>query len=270
EMSGEWQFTDFYDILPQGNVTISTTPIFTLPKETMKQYTDITVLVDRSGSMASIKETTETAFKSFLKEHRAIESTRISLIQFDSIDPQYIQYMNVPIGAAENLNLKPRGSTPLLDALCTAIDNTGRRYAGMETNERPDQVLFVVITDGQENASRTFKRSDVKKRIDTQSETYKWQFLYLGANQDAFAEAASLGIPQIHTMWYDVDKMDKALGSTVSNTVAYAANVGGMRGSSASLGYTSTQRDEAGDDWKQGKVKGSSSQLDSKTVPSKK
>jgi hypothetical protein len=116
----------------------------------------------------------------------------------------------------------------------------------MSESERPDQVLVVIITDGQENASRTYKRSDVANRVNRQRGAYNWQFVYLGANQDAFAEAASFGIPQNWTLNYAVTE-DGVMGMTRSlsaNTVAYTSNV--ARGRDVSS-FTAAQRDEAND-----------------------
>jgi hypothetical protein len=191
----------------------------------------------------------EAAFSNFLKEHKSVPSTRLTLIQFDDINDQAVQYMNVPVGSAENLHLRPRGNTPLLDAMCKAIDGTGRRLADLSESERPDQVLFVVITDGEENASKTYKRSDVSSRVRTQSDNYKWNFIYLGANQDAFKEAASLGINPNWTLYYNATPggTTSAWKGLVGNTVAYASASGTSRGMAASnlLKFDEDQRNEA-------------------------
>src|SRR3990167_653325 len=192
----------------------------------MKQYTDITVLLDRSGSMASIKEPMETAFNTFVAEHKAVPTTRISLIQFDDVDPQEVVYQGVPVSYVEKLVLRPRGTTPLLDAFCEAIDKTGQRLANIPESDRPDHVLFVVITDGQENASKTRQRYDVRNRVTQQTNHYKWQFVYLGANQDAIKEAQSLGISHDWAMNYTASAAGTRgmAQSLTANTVAYAIN----------------------------------------------
>lgn len=212
----------------------------------MKQYTDIVVLLDRSGSMSSIKESMERAFNTFIKEHKAVPSTKLTLIQFDDHNPQQVVYQGVPIGSAEKLTLKPRGNTPLLDAFCEAIDKTGERLSEMSEADRPDQVLFVVITDGQENASSKYRRADVSKRVTNQRENYKWQFIYLGANQDAISEAASFGIPLQWAMTYTHSPATagSAMRSVMSNTVAYASASAATRSKSVPE-FTSTQRKEA-------------------------
>jgi Mg-chelatase subunit ChlD len=188
----------------------------------MKKYTDITMLVDRSGSMQSIKEQMESAFRNFVKEHKKVPSTKLTLIQFDDENKQEVIYSAMPIKTIERLMLKPRGNTPLLDAFVTAIDTTGKRLAAMSDSERPDQVLMVVITDGQENASTEFNRKDVFDRVTHQRNNYNWQFVYMGANQDSFAEAQSFNIPRINTMNFSPQFVCEDSNYLTGSTVSYA------------------------------------------------
>lgn len=208
----------------------------------MKNYTDITVLVDRSGSMKQIKNAMESGFDEFLMQHQANPKTRLTLIQFDGQNSQEVIYTATPIKEAARLNLQPRGWTPLFDALCTAIDNTGSRLSAMREADRPNRVLFVIITDGLENASTSFKRADVRQRIEKQNGTYNWQFVYLGANQDAFAEAESFGIPQAMAANFAYSHRGAAAGirGMTSNTVAYSNT-----GDANNLKFTKKQREEA-------------------------
>lgn len=204
----------------------------------MKNYTDITVLVDRSGSMESIKSAMEEAYNIFLKKHQETPSSRITLIQFDGENPQQVDYVNVPITAADPLKLSPRGWTPLLDAMATAIDNTGLRLKAIDPENRPERVLFVVITDGQENASKTYHRSDVFNRVTKQQNDYNWKFTFFGANQDLFKEAQSLGISWGSTLKYTADPnwVPMAANYLAIATSAYAG------GSAADVSYDSRAR----------------------------
>lgn len=237
-MGGEWQFTDFYDI-PQFKFQ---------EKPRLKQYTDITVLLDRSGSMQSIKPAMESAFNEFIQGHKVNPTTKVTLIQFDDGNDQDVVFQSVPVGAVEKLILHPRGGTPLVDAFVKTIDRTGDRLRGMAESDRPDQVLLVVITDGQENASRLYKRSDVASRVTKQSTQFNWQFVYLGANQDAIREAQSYGIGQQHAITYTPSFINTmSVGNALmSNTVAYATEQGALRGGSA-RGFTKAQRSAAMD-----------------------
>lgn len=216
----------------------------------MKQYTDITILLDRSGSMESIKTTMEGAYREFIHAHQQVPTTRVTLIQFDSLDNQEVVYQDVPVTHADPLKIKPRGGTPLVDALVTAIDNTGKRLANKDESERPDQVLFVIITDGQENASRQYRKSDVESRVRKQTDGYKWQFVYLGANQDAIAEAQSYGISQDYAIKFmnSMAGTKGAMRGITANTVAYAANTSSQRNNSGTLKVSNTQRTDAMED----------------------
>lgn len=214
----------------------------------MKPYTDVTILMDRSGSMHSIKEAMETAMNEFVTKHKENPTTRLTFIQFDDRDDFDVQFKGLPISNVDRIRLQPRGNTPLLDAMCKAIDSTGRRLADIPQNDRPDQVLMVVVTDGAENASTRYNRGDVKSRIEQQNEKYGWQFIYLGANQDSFKEAASMGIKQNWAINYAATPggVTGMSNSLIGNTVSYTSSVGGMRGQSVK-GFTKEQRKEAED-----------------------
>jgi hypothetical protein len=207
----------------------------------VKAYTDITILLDRSGSMIDKRAAMEKAYADFIEGHRVNPSTKVTLIQFDDKDDQEVVYEASPVKVAGNLHLSPRGWTPLYDAMCKAIDNTGRRLGKMAESERPDQVLMVVITDGGENHSKTYTRSDVRSRVTHQTDRYNWQFVYLGANPNAMSEATSYGIPSTHAIkWSDDWKgAENSMRSLTANTIAYSNS--GMRGQSVQA-FTEAQR----------------------------
>lgn len=211
----------------------------------MKNYTDITILLDRSGSMQSIQTAMEGAFAEFIQAHKKNPSTRLSLVQFDGENPYDVVYTAQPVKDVPALKIRPRGSTPLLDALCKTIDSAGRRFSELSERERPNKVLFVVITDGQENASTEFRRTDVRHRIEKQNGSYNWQFVYLGANQDAYREAESFGIPMAMAMNYTASASGvRGMSSGLaSNTAAYAST-----GDADLLKWSKEQQTEATED----------------------
>jgi hypothetical protein len=158
--------------------------------------TDITFILDRSGSMQSIREAAITGFNRFVAEQRALAGdARLTLIQFDD---QYEVWhtaaalLDVPELTADTF--EPRGSTALLDAMGRAITEAGQRLAALPEAERPEHVIIVTLTDGCENASRKFTWARVQDLIHEQTSKYAWDFLFLGANQDAIATAAKIGI----------------------------------------------------------------------------
>lgn len=165
---------------------------------TKKDSTLIVVVLDRSGSMSSGQDATVEGFNGFLAEQKKLPGEcRMTLVQFD--DRYQIDFNNTPISEVK-LAYAPRGGTALLDAMGRTIDEVGAELAKRSESTRPAKVIFVTITDGYENASRKFTRDDIFNKIAHQRDAYKWEFLYLGANQDAIAEATRLGIPATHSV----------------------------------------------------------------------
>lgn len=172
----------------------------------MKQgYTDITVVLDRSGSMSSIRDDMNGGFAAFVADQKGVSGTcLVSMVQFDGTATE-VRYLGTPIGEVGPLDLSPRGNTPLLDAVAFSIRLTGERLAALPEDARPENVLLLIITDGQENASKHTTAAALKTMIEHQCSVYKWDFIYLGANVDAFAEAQAMGIPPERTADYDAD-----------------------------------------------------------------
>ena len=162
----------------------------------MKDYTHICIVLDASGSMGSIESDTKGSFNSFIKEQKEAEGkTVFDLYQFSDTVKRIVEHVDLA-AFQDDLMAKYRcsGCTALNDAVCTAIDTLGKELARMKESERPEHVMFVIITDGMENASKTFSSEDVKNRIKEQTEVYKWDFQYLAANQDAFESGEALGV----------------------------------------------------------------------------
>lgn len=180
--------------------------------------TDITLVVDRSGSMQSIRGDAEGGVNAFLHQQaREPGEAFVTLIEFDH-EYDFI-YRGVPIRNCSDYKLTPRGSTALLDTLGRAITETGIRLNLMTEADRPGLVIFVIMTDGQENASREFTRERVREMIGHQQQHYHWQFTFLGANQDAFAEAGLLGVDPTASVKFSPEKVAASLKAT-SNKVS--------------------------------------------------
>ena len=157
-----------------------------------KDLVDLTLVVDRSGSMQTIRDDAEGGINAFIEDQAGEEGEAVlTLVEFDS-EYEFL-HRAVAIKDVPPYVLTPRGSTALLDAVGRAINETGLRLAKIPESDRPGLVVFVVMTDGQENSSREFKLDDVRKMIDRQQTTYNWQFTFLGADAAAFNDAAKMG-----------------------------------------------------------------------------
>lgn len=174
----------------------------------------IVFLLDRTGSMEVIRDDTIGGFNAFLAEQKKQPGRcTFTLVQFDTQDPQEVVYDRVAMPSVAPLTAEtfvPRGGTPLLDSLAQLIVSTGQRLAEMPEPDRPGKVIFVVLTDGQENSSIQYTRAKVFDMITHQREVYQWQFVFLGANQDAIAEAVALGMDGGKAMRFAVTRRGSA------------------------------------------------------------
>jgi hypothetical protein len=161
-------------------------------------YTHISFLLDRSGSMASIRDDAIGGFNGLVEDQRKVPGRcTLTLTQFDNQDSQEVVFDTVPLAQLPDLTrdiFVPRGATPLLDAMGLSIEQTGQKLAALPEHDRPSRVIFVIYTDGLENASCQYTRERVFEMIRHQREGYRWQFLFLGADQDAIAVARGFGI----------------------------------------------------------------------------
>ena len=198
-----------------------------------KESTQIVFVVDRSGSMSNIAEDMNGGFAALIKEQASKPGEcLVSLHMFDN--EHDVIFKRRDVRQVPPLGLKPRGGTALLDAMGRAIVSTGEDLAKLPEEERPEAVLFVVITDGHENASVEFRGETGKRRIAEmikhQSEVYKWDFIFLGANQNAFKVAEDYGIMGNQAATFDPNKGGaQAVMRSVSNKIGSyrSASVGG-------------------------------------------
>lgn len=194
-----------------------------------ENLTVIFALVDGSGSMEVIRKGVIDGFNEFLTSQKKEPGEVIfSLVQFsrkynnDLIYNKLYDLRNIKeIEPLNEERYDPSGGTPLLDAMGRAINELGEQLAAIPEQDRPAKVVFLVITDGEENSSRNFSNEQIKSMTDKQTNVFSWQFVYLGANQDSFAEAVHLGIKRHSTMNYQH---------------TYAGMTGVMRNLSASVG----------------------------------
>jgi len=212
---------------------------------TNPNLTHLYFLLDRSGSMQTIVDDTVGGFDAFMAEQRkAPGECRMTLAQFD--DAYEEVYADRPIADVPPLELQPRGTTALLDSIARLVMDAGKRLAALSEDQRPGTVIVGIMTDGMENASREWAHPLVKQLIEKQTNDYQWQFLYLGADQDAIEVGMSIGVGAAHSVTYGRGKVKQALAATAANVTRYReARAGGMPAPAAAAmaEFTDAQRD---------------------------
>jgi hypothetical protein len=157
---------------------------------------EIICIIDRSGSMESIKSDAIGGFNSFISQQKQEPGeAHVTIVLFD--DQYDVIASGVRIEKVAPLNdmtFVPRGSTALFDAIGKTLDDVGARLATVPESERPGAVVVAILTDGQENASRVYSRERIAAMIKHQREVYSWDFIFLAANQDAVASARQISI----------------------------------------------------------------------------
>lgn len=193
-----------------------------------KDFTLIVFLLDRSGSMLNGIEDTLGGFNSFIEKQRSETNgdVRVTLATFsDWYSNVYTMLPIKDVPVLTKQNYVTGGWTALVDSMCHTIDDTGRVLSAMSESERPSRVIFVTITDGDENKSREFNSGDLKQRITHQTEKYSWDFLYLGANQDSFKVAQQYGYQTFSTANWDYKNIPYVYNN-LSNAVSHSVNSG--------------------------------------------
>jgi hypothetical protein len=177
---------------------------------TRSDQTRIYFLLDRSGSMQSIKSDIEGGFAAFVDEQRrATGECRATLAQFD--DVYELVYADRPIADVPPLDLQPRNMTALHDAMGRLVTDAGQELAALPEAQRPGTVIVAIMTDGMENASKEWTGASIKALVSQQTNTWGWTFMYMGADQDAVEVGVSLGIARDHAVTYSRGKSREAM-----------------------------------------------------------
>ena len=166
---------------------------------------EIVLIIDKSGSMGAIKDDAIGGFNSFLAEQKKIDrQANVTFVLFD--DRYQLIHDGKDIREVKSLTgetYQPSGTTALLNAVGRTVDRVGERLDALEESEKPENVIFFILTDGKENASSNYDRDTIKEMIEHQESKYSWEFIYGGANQDAFAEAGGIGIKAENTFNFE-------------------------------------------------------------------
>lgn len=203
-----------------------------------KGLSDITIVLDCSGSMSTIKKDVEGGFKSFLeKQKQQPGECRVSLTQFDTEIEQV--YSGRDLKEISEITVQPRGGTALLDAIGKAVNETGARLAALAESERPETVIVLVITDGEENSSKEFTQAKVAEMVKHQTDKYNWKFVFLGANMDAVFTGTTYGASAGLSMTY------APTANGIANTFSVLGSGVSCLRSSAYASYTFSEAERA-------------------------
>lgn len=182
-----------------------------------KGLTEMVFILDRSGSMNHLTDDTIGGFNSMIEQQKKEDGEAfVTTVLFDDEYELLHDHVNITeIAPITRKDYYARGATALLDAVGKTINSVGQRLGNTPEEERPEKVIFVITTDGYENASREFTRAKVKEMIEHQQNKYSWVFMFLGANMDAVAEAGGLGIQSAYSKTYTA--------SDIGTTSVYAS-----------------------------------------------
>lgn len=170
-------------------------------------FNEIVFVLDRSGSMSGLEKDTIGGYNSFLNQQKQSGTKAvISTVLFDH--EIQILHDRLPISDIKELTAKdyqPRGCTALLDAVGGSVSHIHKLHKKLAAADRPSKTIIVIITDGYENSSKNYTYKTVKDMLSKRQETDGWEFVFLGANIDAAAEAESFGISRKRAVNYKAD-----------------------------------------------------------------
>lgn len=193
-----------------------------------KGFCCIAFVLDRSGSMQSMSSEAIGGFNSFVEDQKKVPGEAVlTLVQFDHEYATVFDWIDLKkVPKLDGQTYQPRGTTALRDAMGRTIIDIGKKLSSMPEDERPEQVIFVVLTDGMENASKDFTLEKLRSMVDTQEKTFSWKFLFLGANIDAFGEAGQLNIARASAMNYSGDSKGLKMAYAVSSRAVKSIRMG--------------------------------------------
>jgi uncharacterized protein YegL len=208
-----------------------------------KDYTHISMILDRSGSMKDLIKDAIGGFNSFLTNQKTISGqATMSVVQFDEEYEILHDFKLIKDVPELNLNTYiPTGMTALIDAIGRTIESTGKHLESLKEENRPEKVIVVIITDGLENCSKLYEPCKVKEMIEHQSSVYGWQFTFIGSNQDAILSASDLGIAGAAALSYDANQEGVKMSYD-----ALSRSIGSLRmGITKTLSYSPQDREDA-------------------------
>jgi len=204
-----------YDLI--AGLTTLFREVCIMPKEGL---TEIVCIIDKSGSMEAVKEDAIGGFNSFLKEQQEIPGEAlVTIVLFDTA--YMVVADGVPIDKVPPLDertYRPGGMTALLDAIGLTLDKVQKRIEETPVSVKPEKVIVAILTDGLENSSVEYSGKQILAKVQHKQQVDCWEFVYLGANQDAIKEGTSLGIKVDNAMNF------ASTGDGVRDSYKYMSN----------------------------------------------
>lgn len=226
-------------------------------------YTHISIVMDRSGSMNEVRDEAEKAINAFLTDQKEVDGQcSLTFVDFDGQDPRHVVF-DGDIKNFQGYQLHPRGMTPLLDAVAFTIIDTGKKLEAMPEQDRPGKVIVVIQTDGEENASARFSWENVRDLVKEQTDVYGWQFIFLGMGLDTYKQGQAMGVQNVMSSDANNAATHDSVHAYVSHsTTAYRGGVTNDMSATRGMHTNSVGQmfNEAGEeiDPKTGKVKAKS------------
>lgn len=209
-----------------------------------KDLAELIIVLDESGSMADVVSDTIGGYNTFIETHQALPGeAKLTLVKFDTkydIVHNGVDIKDVP--KLDNKTYVPGSMTALLDAVGRTIDEVGKRLDATPEDEKPGKVIMMIITDGEENSSKEYTLQQVKEKMKHQQDTYQWEVIFLGADQDAWSNAQSMGVNNSRGFAkQDMNKTIKGMAYYSSNSRVFASS--GAQGPSGSSGVSGQMAD---------------------------
>ena len=209
---------------------------------TREDRTAITLIVDRSGSMTSIRDEAQSALNAFIDAQREAPGEVLwTIVLFNKgYDRRTFNEPGTPL----MVHLEPMGMTALNDAVGRTVDDLGRALAAMDEAERPGKVIVAILTDGHENSSTDFTTAQVREMVKRQTDEWAWEFVFLATGLDQFdAERMAMGLGVAAGQTITVDRADHAYGTYVVSDYVAKSRVAGPGGTHSTLAEVKAKRD---------------------------
>lgn len=215
-------------------------------------FTKVVVILDRSGSMESIKNAMISGVNEFIRGLKAQEGEcEVFAVQFDT---EYEILFDKPLALVPELTDKiyiPRGGTALIDAMGYTIDNISNQISARPEDQRPERVVVLIVTDGEENSSLQYgcltDKTRIANMVKTQQEEFKWVFTFMGANQNAVLAAQEYNIPAAQAVTYHAGAQNMQVTHTAAVNFVNSVRAGHSGATASASSYTAGVRMAAAD-----------------------